>query len=147
MRIRIKTQVDENYKTVFKKFDHALFMALKPPLISLDLHKFEGCHQGDKVEMTLQLLGVAQSWKALIVEHEETADYIYFIDEGVEIPTPLKSWRHKHMLENVGEEKTNIIDDIHYTAGNKLMDTLLYPILYMQFWYRKPVYRKYFAKS
>ena len=146
MRIVIKTKVSENYKTVFKKFDRNLFLALKPPLIQLNLEKFDGCFTGDKVELSLGLFGIVQKWKALIVEQNESQDEIYFIDEGKELPAPIKQWRHRHGLENIEDKATIIVDDINYSSNNKVIDFLLYPILYLQFWYRKPVYRRYFSK-
>ena len=147
MKIFIATEVDENYKTVFSRFDKDLFLALKPPLIKLKLTRFDGCLAGDKVEMTLGLLWIQQVWTALIVDQKETEDEIYFVDEGQQIPPPIKQWRHRHGIRKLGESKTLIIDDIQFSTGNKILDFLIFPIMYLQFWYRKPVYRRYFSKS
>jgi len=145
LKIEIKTLVQGNYKAIFSRFDRDLFIALKPPLIQLDLQKFDGCIKGDKVELELGMLGIKQTWKALIVDNLETDSEIFFIDKGVELPPPLKSWRHKHILKNVQESKTMIIDSIEYSTGNRLLDMLMYPILYLQFWHRKPIYKRYFS--
>lgn len=144
MRIEIKTLVDSNYKQVSNQFDRNLFLALKPPLIQLELKVFDGCEKGDKVEMELGFLGVKQVWKSLITEHGVDDDKSYFIDEGVELPPPLKKWKHRHILENVDDTKTRIIDDIQFSTGFKLLDLLIYPVMYVQFWYRKPIYKRFF---
>jgi len=147
MKILIETLVAQNYKDVFAQFDRDLFLALKPPLINLQLERFDGCNKGDKVEMQLGILGVQQSWKALIVEQQENSDAIYFIDEGVEIPPPIKHWRHRHTLKNIAERQTMIVDDIEFSTGNSVLDLLMYPIMYLLFWYRKPIYRNYFVRK
>lgn len=147
MKIYIATEVEENYKTVFARFDEDLFLALKPPLIQLNLTRFDGCLTGDKVEMTLGMLGIKHAWTALIVDQKETSDEIYFVDEGQVIPPPIKTWTHRHGIQKLAESKSLIIDDIEFSTGYKLLDTLMYPIMYLQFWYRKPVYKRYFSKS
>lgn len=147
MKIYIATEVKENYKAVFSRFDKDLFLALKPPLIQLNLTRFDGCMKGDKVEMSLGILGISQVWTALIVDQKETDEEIYFIDEGQVIPPPIKKWRHRHGIQKLSENKTLIVDDIEYSTGIKLVDILMYPIMYLQFWYRKPVYKRYFYNS
>jgi len=147
MKILIATEVEENYKTVFARFDKDLFLALKPPLIQLNLTRFDGCHTGDKVEIILGILGIKQNWNALIVDQQETDQEIYFVDEGTVIPPPIKHWRHRHGIEKISEDRTRIIDDIEFSTGLKLLDLLMYPVMYLQFWYRKPVYKRYFSKS
>jgi len=145
MRILIETLVDQNYKDVFRQFDRQLFLALKPPLVTIDLERFDGCNTGDKVEMKLSILGFKQSWKALIVDQKQTSEQIYFVDEGKELPPPIKSWKHRHILENINDKQTLIKDDIEFSSGLWLLDVLIYPVMYLQFWYRKPIYKKYFA--
>ena len=147
MKIYIATEVDQNYKSVFAQFDKDLFLALKPPLIQLNLTRFDGCHTGDKVEMTLGMFGILQAWTALIVDQKETEKEIYFVDEGQQIPPPIKEWRHRHGIQKIAGNRTLIVDDIEYSTGLKVLDILMYPIMYLQFWYRKPVYRRYFSKS
>ena len=147
MRIYIATEVEENYKAVFSRFDKELFLALKPPLIQLNLTRFDGCLVGDKVELTLGMLGIHQLWTALIVDQKETAEEIYFVDEGQQIPPPIKKWRHRHVIKKLAERKTLIVDDIEFSTGYKLLDVLMFPIMYLQFWYRKPVYKRYFSKT
>lgn len=143
MRIKIETLVNCNYKDVSKKFNRDLFIALKPPLVQLELKVFDGCETGDKVEMELGILGMKQEWKSLITEHGLSDKESFFVDEGVVLPPPLKEWKHHHILENVNDTKTKIIDDIQFSTGFKLLDIIIYPVLYVQFWYRKPIYKQF----
>lgn len=145
MRILIKTLVEQDYKTVFNKFDRDLFLALKPPFLPLTLRQFDGSMKGDEVKIRLGKGFLSQDWDALIIDQQETDKEIYFIDKGTKLPFFLKTWQHKHRIINIHTNKSEIIDDIQYTTPlGKLTDWLFYPILYLQFWMRKPVYKKYF---
>lgn len=148
MNILIKTTVGQDYKTVFGKFNEDLFLALKPPFLPLTLRQFDGSMKGDEVKITLGAGFLSQDWDALIVEQVENANEIYFIDKGIKLPFFLKTWRHKHRILKLDNGKSEIIDDIHFTTPlGKVMDIVMYPIMYIQFWMRKPVYKKYFANT
>lgn len=143
INFKIKTVVEQDYKTVFERFDEDLFLALKPPLLPLTLNRFDGSMKGDEVHITLGKGALSQDWNALIVEQAELADEIYFIDVGSKLPFFLKDWKHKHRIVKEGEGAM-IIDDISYKTPFFLMDYLMFPVLYLQFWARKPVYTRYF---
>lgn len=145
MRIIIKTKVEQDFRKVFQGFDIHLFMKLKPPLVGLKIVRFEGCKTGDNVEILLNFFGVKQHWHSVITEDFKNEDSIGFIDEGVILPWPLKTWRHIHKIEK-SIENSIIIDDISYNTGNKLLNFLLFPAFFLQFYYRKPVYKSYFRK-
>jgi|AntRauTorckE5430_2_1112549.scaffolds.fasta_scaffold06714_2 ligand-binding SRPBCC domain-containing protein len=145
MKILIKTTVEQDYKTVFNRFDEALFLALKPPLLPLTLRQFDGSMEGDEVKITLGKGFLSQDWDALIIEQAESEDEIYFIDKGVKLPFFLKTWRHRHRILKLKNGKSEIIDDIEYsTPLGKPMDFLMFPLMYLQFLVRKPVYKRYF---
>ena len=146
MNINIETAVQQDYKTVFEGFNEDLFLALKPPFLPLTLRQFDGSRTGDEVKITLGAGFFSQDWDALIVEQKETSEEIYFIDKGVKLPFFLKSWQHKHRIIKT-ENGSKIIDDIHYTSVlGKFSDILLFPIMYLQFYMRKPVYQRIFGK-
>lgn len=145
MRIKIKTKVAQNYRKVFQGFDIKLFMKLKPPLVGLKVKRFDGCSKGDLVQVEISILGFKQQWTSLITEQVQNENEIYFIDEGMVLPKPLKYWKHKHLIEK-SVDSSIIIDDITYNSGNFLIDFLLFPAFFMQFYYRKPVYKSYFSK-
>ena len=69
MKILIKTTVQQNYKKVWKGFNQELFEALKPPLLPLELRRFDGSETGDEVHIRLGKGFLSQDWNALIIEH------------------------------------------------------------------------------
>ena len=148
MRIIIKTTVEQDYKTVFARFDKDLFLALKPPFLPLTLRQFDGSMKGDEVKIRLGVGILSQDWDALIIDQQESDDEIYFIDKGTKLPFFLKTWQHKHQIINLKSQNSEIIDDIEFTTPlGKIMDFVMYAILYIQFWMRKTVYKKYFFKN
>ncbi len=142
MRILIETPVAQDYKTVWAGFNEDLFLALKPIFPPLKLLRFDGSMAGDEVHVQI----FNQRFDALIVEQAELEGEIYFIDEGKQLPFPLKKWRHRHRMIQQAKGSL-IIDDIQFSTGFVLLDYLVYPGLYLQFAGRKPVYQKIFGKQ
>jgi len=140
MRLHLKTQVSQDYQKVWAQFDEKLFLALNPPLMPVKLVRFDGCQKGDEVHLQFPF---GMKWVSQIVEQGSDEQQHYFIDEGIQLPFPLKYWHHEHRILKK-ESHCVIEDDITYTTAYKWLDILLYPILYVQFWYRKPIYRRYF---
>jgi len=140
MHFQIKTPVQQSPQNVFVGFDRKLFMALNPPLMPLKLLRFDGCKTGDEVHLELAF---GMKWISLVTDFQERDDEIFFIDEGVQLPFFLSYWRHKHRIIKDGIGSI-LVDDITYRSSSKFMDSLLYPILWAQFKYRSPVYRKLF---
>ncbi len=145
MRIIIKTKVKLDFEKVFQAFDINLFMKLIPPFVSLSVIRFDGCQKNDEIHIEVKILWIKQKWISLITEQYSNEKEIYFIDEGVLLPKPLKYWKHKHIIEK-SIDSSIIIDDICYNTNNILLDFLLFPALLLQFFFRKPVYKSYFSK-
>ncbi|HAX49579.1 MAG TPA: hypothetical protein PK605_07245 [Ignavibacteria bacterium] len=145
MKIKIKTKVEQDFRSVFQAFDIKLFMKLKPPFVGLNVIRFDGCKKNDIVDVEINILGFKQRWVSVITDNGESASEVYFVDEGKDLPKPLKDWKHRHIIEK-SVDSSIIIDDITYSSGNFLMDLLLFPAFFLQFYYRKPVYRSYFRK-
>lgn len=144
MHFRIETEVNQSAQEVWEGFNEDLFLELKPPLMPLKLLRFDGCEKGDRVQLILGISPFSQRWNALVTEHGENDAMLYFTDVGEKLPFPLKDWTHRHQI--LKQEKGSIIvDDITYTIGCYPLDVLIYPIMYLQFWMRKPVYRRLFA--
>lgn len=145
MRILLTTTVNGNYKAVFERFDSRLFLALKPPGIRLNLLRFDGCKQGDFVHLELMPLGIKalkQEWVAYICENGESDEAVWFVDEGRNLPFFISSWRHTHSIRRLSEAQSEIVDDISFSSP---LGWLAYPLMYVQFWLRKPIYRRYFS--
>lgn len=145
MKLLLKTQVNKDYRAVIEGFDLNLFKALKPPLLSLDVERFDGCKVGDEVHLKVGLWPVYKKWVSLITDYQESEEQIYFTDEGKVLPFPLKSWKHNHRVFRLGADKSEIQDDIEYSSGNQFIDLCMYPLLYLQFAFRAPVYKKVFS--
>ncbi len=143
LHIRIETKVNQSAQEVMDGFDEDLFKALKPPLMTLNLHRFDGCEKGDKVELEVGLLTFLQPWHALVTEHGEDEEKLYFTDIGARLPFPLKDWTHRHQILKHSLGST-VVDDITYKTVWFPFDYLMYPVIYMQFWLRKKIYRQFF---
>ena len=143
MKILIGTPIDKNFKEVFTLFNENLFKALKPPFVGLNVERFDGCKKGDEVHLRISTLPFkTDRWVSHITNFHEDNDQIYFVDIGVVIPYPLKSWKHVHRIERISEHKCIVIDDIEFSSGNHLIDRLIYPALYAMFKARTPVYKR-----
>lgn len=143
MQIRISTKVAQSLEAVRDGFNAELFVKLNPPFPSVEVLKFDGCQKGDFVELLLDFKVSKQKWVSEITFDNETKEIFEFIDEGIHMPFPFTSWKHHHMII-AKENGCHIIDQIDYQANNKLMTILVYPLLFLQFLYRKPVYRRVF---
>ncbi len=146
MRIDVTTEVPGPVEEVFQGFDRALFLKLNPPFPLVRLLRFDGCETGDEVHLALNFILFRQRWESVITDAGQDAAGRYFVDEGRMLPWPLKTWRHHHGLERSGSG-TRIRDRIDFSTGNRFLDRLMYPALYLQFLYRKPVYRSFFSRK
>lgn len=143
VNITINTIVDQRLSEVIDGFNGDLFLKLNPPFPKVRLIQFDGCKTGDTVSLELDFLLFKQIWTSKITEDQQTKDTFFFVDEGVQLPFFFKAWRHKHVLE-AKDGKTLVTDAITYRTPFILMDWIMYPLLYLQFLYRKPIYRKVF---
>jgi ligand-binding SRPBCC domain-containing protein len=147
MKIRLTTEVNQNYLKVKDGFNADLFKALNPPFPPVKLLRFDGSTKGDFVSLQLNFIFFKQLWTSEITADHLNEKEFYFIDEGIKLPFFLKKWRHKHLLLSNGKNKTLIVDEINYSAPNLLLGLLIYPVLYLQFSMRKPVYKKVFSNQ
>ena len=146
MKISVSTLVDQDFISVKKEFNAQLLKRLSPPFPKVTIKKFDGISTSDLVSMELDFLFFKQTWDGEIIDHRHSDDEFYFIDKGIRLPFFLKSWQHKHRLINKGEQ-TLIVDEIDYRSSNRLLTILFYPVMLGQFWYRKPIYKRYFSKK
>jgi ligand-binding SRPBCC domain-containing protein len=143
MKINIETPVEQDYLKVKEGFNESLFTKLSPPFPPVKLIRFDGSKKGDLVTLELNFIFFKQKWTSEITEDETTNLEFYFVDKGVELPFFLKEWQHKHRI--IKSTKGSIIrDEITFKSGFSLLTLLLYPALFVQFIYRKPIYKKIF---
>lgn len=144
MHLKISTKVKKSYLEVKEGFNRDLFMKLNPPFPPVNLIEFGGCEKGDNVHLKLNFILFKQDWISLIT-FDNTDEHVFeFIDEGTKLPFFLKKWRHHHIVQKSEEGASLVIDDISFKAPFLLMDYLLFPVLWLQFVYRKPIYKKLF---
>ncbi|WP_027000633.1 SRPBCC family protein [Eisenibacter elegans] len=148
MRLCLQTKVQQPYNQVFEGFTQELFLSLNPPFPKVRLERFDGCLTGDKVVIKLWFVFFWQTWEAYITHHEHLEGQAWlFVDEGAKLPFFLKKWKHHHRMIAQPDGGSLIVDDVQYhTPGGWLMDCLMYPALWLQFAYRKPIYRRMFKK-
>ena len=110
------------------------------------LLRFDGREVGDEVHLELNFLLFRQAWVSRITEVQRDERDISFVDEGIELPFFLTAWRHRHRIAAY-RGGTVIFDEIEFRASNLLLELFLWPVLYLQFLYRRPVYRRFFQKA
>lgn len=142
MKIFIKTEVKNNLKNIQQKFNQDLFEKLSPPLMTVNVERFDGCLKDHEVHLLIQSLFVRNKWISKITTSEFNDQVFYFIDEGIEIPPPLKNWKHVHRVEKISENSCYVIDDITYSTGSKVLDVAIFPFLFGMFKFRQPIYRR-----
>lgn len=143
MKIKISTKVNKSYEEVFKNFNQPLLEKLTPPLIPFKLLKFDGSKKGDDIHIQLNILGLKQLWITHIIEDSHDKEEIYFIDQSSKLPFFLSFWKHKHRILNI-KAGSQIIDEIEYRTPYFLLDYLCYPVMYLQFYFRKHIYKEEF---
>lgn len=148
MKLTLKTKVSQDINSVFAGFNLELFEKLTPPMTQVKVLRFDGCKKGDIVSLELRIMWlIRQEWTSEVTASEATDALIYFIDEGEgkKLPFFLSKWRHEHRIErDETGDGAYIVDKIDYRAPFGL-NFLLWPVLWLQFAFRRPVYRRVFA--
>lgn len=144
MKITIETAVEQSVSDVWEQFDDKLLLKLSPPFPPVKLISF-GQKVGEKVTFELNFFILRQLWVSKITDSYLSADESFFIDEGITLPFFLKCWKHKHrIVKDNTTSGSKIIDEIEFRTPTVLTDYIFYPILYLQFLYRKPIYQRVF---
>ena len=144
MKLTIQTRVNRPYDQVWAGFDKTLFDQLSPPFPPVRVVRFDGCLKGDIVDLELNFLLFKQRWVSHITDQKTTDTEIFFVDEGRQLPFFLSQWTHRHRILK-DQNNAIIADEITFRTPFWLTDYLFYPLLWVQFAYRKPIYRRVFA--
>ncbi|MEO1448944.1 MAG: hypothetical protein AAFV07_05410, partial [Bacteroidota bacterium] len=109
--------------------------------------RFDGSQPGNIVHIRLTLLGfIKQDWVSEITEVGDDGRKAWFIDAGRQLPFFLGAWEHHHIVE-AADSGSVIVDDIRFRGPWWLPTFLLYPVLYAQFAYRRPIYKQFFGSK
>ncbi len=144
-KLYFETQVKASLEEVKQGFNLELFQALKPPIINLQVERFDGCNKGDEVHLKVGL-GVMLPWISHITDQQENQQEWFFVDEGHVMPPPLKEWKHLHKVVK-NDQGCLIIDDISFSCGPRILDKIMRPIMYLQFVTRASVYQRIFGRA
>lgn len=143
MNLRFETMLPVEWKTVCQGFNQKLFTSLTPPGLKLQVVRFDGCSPGDVVHVLVGSALLRQNWVSQITAEEWRENEWFFIDEGKQLPWPIKRWKHLHRVVALGDKSSMIVDDIHYECAWGLT-LLVYPFLWLSFAVRPSRYRKFF---
>ena len=97
----------------------------------------------DKVCIELDFLLYQTRWYSVISSFKADASSYVFVDEGTSVPFGIKTWRHEHRIESISPNECAIIDKIQFQTNYKLLDWLLFPLIWGMIIYRIPFYKKY----
>lgn len=146
MNIKLTTRVDGHYLDVMKRFDRKLFEELLPPVGKTEIIDFTGSMTGDKVHLRF-ITPLKAEWISDITDHGQDDSKAWFVDEGRVLPFGLSYWKHRHIVRKVGNETSEIIDDITFKASNPVLSLIMYPGLWLSFYPRKSIYKRYFKQA
>lgn len=147
MRLLLQTPVACTHLEVKAGFTESLFAKLAPPFPPVKVLRFDGCKAGDIVDLELNFLFFKQKWTSKITEDHCDAQEFLFVDEGILLPFFLGKWKHCHRILALPSGGSFISDEIDFAGAFPWMTPLLYPVLWLQFWYRKPIYRRIFRRK
>lgn len=142
MKIKLQTEVAGRVGEVFSRFDQKLFEALSPPLMPVEVRRFDGCEVGHEIHLKLPV----GEWISLITDRVVGTEECLFVDEGKKLPFPFIYWRHRHIVRGT-KTGSLIIDDIEYKTKSAFMDILVRPVLWVMFKARHPIYRRFFQEK
>lgn len=125
----------------YSVFNDRLLTALSPPFAKPLTRHYGGNRPGDRLHFVLKTPLGAKDWTGQVTEEAHGEAEIYFVDEGEHMPLGLTLWRHKHRLIKA-PYGTRIRDEVQFETNNGLFTLLLFPALWVQFLYRKPLYGK-----
>lgn len=147
MKITLESEIIHlNAEDVFSHFNESLFKALNPWFMPMKVELFEGCLPGHQVIVRLGGPLIRARWVSEIVSFQKNENEISFIDIGKELPFPLKKWEHRHRIIKTGNHSCKIIDEITYQASYAWLNSLIKPLMCLQFGVRKRAYTQYFRK-
>lgn len=143
MKIHLVTSIAKDYKEVYSSFNKELFEFLSPVFPRIKVIRFDGSKKGDTIELKLGF-PLYKNWISKITISEENEYLCFFIDEGRILPPGIIYWKHKHIVKKTGNNTCEIIDDIEFKSWNKFFSMLFYPLLFISFYPRKKLYKKFF---
>ncbi len=142
-KFELTCRVSASMPFVWKHFTADLLAKLAPPFPIARIIRFDGCQANDQVIIELDFLIYKTRWTSKITSYQFDSQSHVFVDEGVIVPFGIVAWKHEHRIEASGENSTLVIDKIQFQTNNKLLDLLLFPLIWGMIAYRMPLYKKH----
>ena len=105
-------------------FQTGILKALTPPLMIMQVHRFDPLANGSIGEFTIWMGPIPVRW---VAEHSEVSQ-TGFID--TQTRGPMKSWKHTHRFNRITQEITEVdehIDFAHHPGLRGLWSRILFP--------------------
>ncbi len=117
-------------------FQTGILKALTPPLMIMQVHRFDPLANGSIGEFTIWMGPIPVRW---VAEHSEVSG-TGFID--TQTRGPMKSWKHTHRFRSVSPDVTEVHEHIefeHHSGLRGLWSRILFPrpALIVLFSYRR----------
>lgn len=122
-------------------FEPGILKTLTPPLMIMQVHKFEPLAEGSVAEFTMWMGPIPVKWKAVHSNVSETS----FTD--TQESGPMKRWAHTHKFTATDENQTEVHEHIefeHFSGLRGIWSRLLFPKpgLFALFTIRKMITRR-----
>jgi ligand-binding SRPBCC domain-containing protein len=146
MNLFSTTRISAPLSHVEQHFNQNLFAYLNPPGAKLEIKRFDGTNKGDRIMLKLETPIMKGDWNGTILERVSDQEQFYFIDIGDQLPWPLVSWHHKHLVEKIDENHCQLTDQVTFNTSSVFLDNLYYPFFWGMFFWRRHRYQKYFSQ-
>lgn len=144
MHFVILTSVHQLPDKILERFqDEDFLVKVSPPWVGLKVKRLDGVQKGCEVHLDVKILKWQFKWISRVADFGKNGSEVFFTDDGVQLPCFLKSWRHSHRLIPQ-DDGTIIVDDVTYNSPFFLLDLLLFPAIYLQFYWRRHIYSSSF---
>lgn len=135
--ILFQTKILYPFDQVKEHFNQKLFEKLLPSKSTV--LRYDGIFPGAEIHVVFSFLSKRFHWESLITQVSENTTSLFFIDEGKNLPWPLKTWVHEHRLFALNEHSI-IEDKIQYSS-------VLPMKCFLSFYFKKreKIYKDYFT--
>lgn len=122
-------------------FQPGILKALTPPLLWMQVHRFEPLANGSRAEFTMWMGPVPVRWQAV----HSNVGLTGFTD--TQVSGPMKSWVHTHRFISISEQVSEVHEHIefeHHSGWRGVWSRMLFPkpALLFLFWWRSVVTRR-----
>lgn len=96
---------------------------------------------GESLDKIYVALRNGLKFKSEITEWNEQEEQLNYVDEGRELPMPLKSWRHSHEIADTKEGTGIIVDEITVEVAPKVIAPVIEGVLNLHLELRSKAYK------